>query len=185
MKAFPLKLNTSNPGKLKEFQGLFEKHGCLLEASHCDLKEIDADPVSVVSHKASQLAENVMVEDTSLEIEGASIGIHVRWLLDSLPDYIGHQAEWVVLLAVRKEDLIHIYKGSVLGTIVDSRGAGGFGFDPVFLPHGETKTLAESKPHHCNARALAVEALLQENIWKTHPIIKNWNGPWQSTGGVA
>jgi XTP/dITP diphosphohydrolase len=143
-----------------------------------DLKEIDADPVSVVAHKASQLAENVMVEDTSLEIEGASIGIHVRWLLDHLPDYIGRRAEWLVLLAVRKGDLIHIYKGSVLGTIVESRGVG-FGFDPVFLPHEETNTLAESKPDHCSARALAVEALLQESVWKTHSAIKNWDGPWQ------
>lgn len=173
------KLNTSNPGKFEEFKRLFTQYGSNLEASHFDLEEIDADPIKVIAHKASQLADNVVVEDTSLDIEGASVGVNIRWLLDHLPEYNGRKAEWTVLLGYRQGNEIYIYKGSLTGTIVLPRGNGGFGFDPVFLPDGATKTLAESKPNTVNARAKAVEALIKGNIYTKHPLIENWDGPWQ------
>lgn len=173
------KLNTSNLGKFEEFTRLFAKEGIGLEATHIDLKEIDADPIQVIAHKASQLGENVIVEDTSLEVEGASLGINIRYLLDHLPDYVGHKAEWTVLLAFQREGEVYIYKGIILGTIVPPKGSGGFGFDPVFLPNGSTQTLAEAKPDSVNARAKAVESLLKEDLWTKHRLINNWDGPWQ------
>jgi XTP/dITP diphosphohydrolase len=179
MKCPTWKLNTSNPGKFEEFERLFAKYGSILETSHVDLKEIEADPITVVAHKASQLGENIIVEDTSLDIEGASVGIHIRWLLDHLSEYTGRNAEWVVLLAFRQGDQIYIYKGSVSGIIVLPRGTKGFGFDPIFCPNGSTKTLAESKPDLYNARAKAIESLLKGDIWTQSPIIENWEGSWQ------
>jgi XTP/dITP diphosphohydrolase len=119
------------------------------------------------------------VEDTSLDIEGASVGVNIRWLLDHLPEYNGRKAEWTVLLGYRQGNEIYIYKGSLTGTIVLPRGNGGFGFDPVFLPDGATKTLSESKPNTVNARAKAVEALIRGNIYTKHPLIESWDGPWQ------
>lgn len=175
------KLNTSNPGKFEEFKRLFAQYGSNLEALHFDLKEIDADPIQVVAHKASQLGEGIIVEDTSLDVEGASIGVNIRWLLDHLSEYAGHKAKWTVLLAFRQGDEILIYKGSVLGTIVLPRGNAGFGFDPVFLPEGSTQTLAESKPDIFNARAKAVEALIKGTIYAKHPLIKDWKGSWQNS----
>lgn len=173
------KLNTSNPGKFEEFKRLFAKYGSTLETSHFDLKEIDSDPIKVVAHKASQLGENIIVEDTSLEIEGTSIGINIRWLLDHLTEYAGRKAEWTVLLAFRQGNQIYIFKGSVSGIIVLPRGTTGFGFDPVFLPNGSAETLAESKPDQFNARSKAVESLLKGEVWMIHPSIENWEGPWQ------
>lgn len=177
----PWKLNTSNPGKFEEFKRLFARYGSELETSHIDLDEIDADPIQVVAHKASQLGENIVVEDTSLDIEGASVGVNIRWLLDHLPEYKGRKAEWIVLLAVHQGNEVHIYKGSVKGTIVLPKGVGGFGFDPVFLPDGASTTLAESKPDRFNARAKAVEALLKGDIYTKHPLIEKWEGPWQTS----
>lgn len=173
------KLNTSNAGKFEEFKRLFSQHGQTLETSHIDLKEIDADPIQVIAHKASQLGENVLVEDTSLDVEGADVGINIRWLLDHLKDYVGRKAEWTVLLAFRQDQQIHIYRGSVSGTIVPSKGSTGFGFDPVFLPHGAKQTLAEAKPDIYNARAQAVEALLKGDVWMQQAMIEHWDGPWQ------
>lgn len=179
MKCLSHKLNTSNLGKFEEFKRLFSKYGSALETSHIDLREIDADPVKVVAHKASQLGENSIVEDTSLDIEGASVGVNIRWLSDNLTEYVGRKAEWTVLLACRQNNEIYIYKGTVSGIIVLPRGTTGFGFDPVFLPNGSTETLAESKPDLFNARAKAVESLLKGNFWVKHPIIEKWDGPWQ------
>jgi XTP/dITP diphosphohydrolase len=173
------KLNTSNPGKFAELKRLFAQNGSDLEASHFDLEEIDADPIQVIAHKASQLAENVIVEDTSLDIEGASIGINIRWLLDHMSEYKGRKAQWTVLLGFRQGSEIYIYKGSQAGTIVLPKGEGGFGFDPLFLPDGATQTLAEFKPDTINARAKAVEALIKGNIYIKHPLIEKWEGLWQ------
>ena len=84
------KLNTSNPGKLLEFQRLFAKHNVHLDSTSIDLKEVDSDPITVITHKASQLDEFTLTEDTSLAIEGAEVGVNVRWLLQHLQTYIGH-----------------------------------------------------------------------------------------------
>lgn len=174
-----LRLNTSNQGKFKEFERLFGQYGVNLMATHIDLLEIDADPLRVIAHKASQLGEDVIVEDTSLEIEGATVGINVRWLLDHLDEYQGRKAIWTVLLAVNKDGKIKIYQGQIKGTIVKSRGSSGFGFDPVFLPEGSKETLAQSKPDDVNARAKAVEAFMKGDVFLEHPVLKSWEGPWQ------
>jgi XTP/dITP diphosphohydrolase len=173
------KLNTSNLGKFEEFKSLFALYGSQIEATHIDLPEIDATPLQVIAHKASQLDENIIVDDTSLEVEGVAIGVNIRWLLQHLAQYAGHRAEWTALLAVRQANEIYIYQGAQKGSIVLPQGQAGFGFDAYFLPEGATQTLAESKPHAYNARAKAVESLLKGNFHAKHPILTQWNGPWQ------
>ncbi len=173
------KINTSNPGKLQEFQRLFAAYDVQLQNTSIDVQEIVADHLSVVAHKASQLEEFVLVEDSSLEIEGAAVGIHVRWLLDHLEDYLGHQALWTVLLAYRQGKEVMIYKGEVQGQIVQARGVQGFGFDPVFLPLNASLTLAEAKPDAVNARAKAVEAFMQNERLTIVKTIDHWDGAWQ------
>lgn len=180
MKNLSWKINTSNLNKFEEFKRLFAQHGYGLETTEIDLKEINADPLTVVTHKASQLAEEVIVDDTSLDIEDASVGIHVRWLLDHLSEYVGRKATWTVLLALHKDDEVKIYRGCVYGVIVAPKGSNAFGFDPVFLPDGASKTLAEAKPDQYNARAKAVDALIKGEVWMTRPLLKSWNGSWQN-----
>ena len=128
------KLNTSNLGKFEEFKRLFSQEGRSLETTHIDLEEI----------------------------EGASVGVNIRWLLDHLKNFVGKKAE-----------------GTVLGTIVSPQGSAGFGFDPVFKPDGSEHTLAESKPDSVNARAKAVHALIQGDLHMKNPAIDTWDGPWQ------
>lgn len=174
-----MKLNTSNKGKFEEFKRLFEAYGHELEMSNIDLPEIDADPITVVAQKASQVGEGVIVEDTSFEVEGVLVGINVRWMLDHLPEYAGKKAVWTALLAYRSGDKILIYQGKIPGMIVQPRGLNGFGFDSVFLPDGSNETLAESKPDRFNARAKAVEALIKNDLLTMNALIQKWDGPWQ------
>lgn len=173
------KLNTSNLGKFEEFKRLFLSFGKELESSHIDLQEIDADPLLVMVHKASQFQDKVLVEDSSLDIEGAVVGIHVRALLDQLDRYVGKRALWTVLLGYRENNEVLIFKGAVPGLIVNPRGTQGFGFDPVFLPDGSTKTLGEEKPDAYNARAKAVSALMSRDVFAKKTIMEEWKGPWQ------
>lgn len=172
-------LNTSNPGKLLEFKRLFAKYDITIASTEIDLKEISADPLSVVVHKASQMGEEVLVEDTSLDVEGAEVGIHVRWLFDHLSTFVNRKACWRILLAYLKEGLVYVHEAKVDGTIVLPRGNQGFGFDPVFLPKGSELTLAQERPFHVNARAQAVEAFVKSPPPIVVAPITEWNGPWQ------
>lgn len=172
-------LNTSNKGKLQEFERLFAQYGASIQSTEVDLEEILADPIPVAIHKASQLGNGILVEDTSLDIEGADVGVNIRWLLENLSEFEGRKAVWRVLLAYQKDNLVYVYEGTVSGTIVQPRGEGGFGFDPVFLPDGSDATLAQSKPDTVNARAKVVKALLTgDPISISAPMI-DWDGPWQ------
>lgn len=175
------KINTSNPNKLKEFQQIFSRYGVVLESTSLDLPEIDADPIDVVVHKASQLGDKVIVDDSLLDVEGIEIGIHVKWLMDHLSKFVGHKAVWTVLLAYKEKGEVFVFEGKVHGTIVSPRGSGNFGFNPIFQPEDSTKTLAEEKPDRVNARAIAVEALMNGRIKVRKKEIANWKGPWQKS----
>ncbi|MEC9367259.1 MAG: RdgB/HAM1 family non-canonical purine NTP pyrophosphatase [Pseudomonadota bacterium] len=58
----------------------------------------------------------------------------------------------------------HIFLGKVFGTLVwPPRGTRGFGYDPMFLPDGETLTFGDMEPHAKHAishRARAFEKFL-------------------------
>jgi XTP/dITP diphosphohydrolase len=172
-------LNTCSRGKLQEFQRLFARYGVVLAHTEIDIEEIEADPVTVVVYKASTLGEGILIEDTSLEIEGASVGVNVRWLLGRLHQYVGRKTTWRSLLARQNAGQVYVYEGKICGTIVQPKGKGGFGFDPFFLPENSTYTLAEAKPDSVNARAKAVEALMQGITVAILPPISHWEGPWQ------
>lgn len=173
------KLNTSNPGKLEEYQRIFSANGYSLVVTDIDLREIDADPISVIIHKASQMGDDVLVEDTSLDVEGSDVGVNVRWLLEHLSSLIGRRARWCVYLAYQRESVVFVYEGVVYGTIVEAKGSNGYGFDPVFLPDGSEETLGQNKPDAVNARWQAAQALFENTPCAVAPVLKEWDGPWQ------
>jgi len=97
-------------------------------------------------------------EDSGLEVEGldGGPGVHsarsggddpVRWLLDELCGLDGgrRRARYVSeLVALSPEGVELRGTGTLAGRIADEpRGSEGFGFDPIFVPEGETSTVAE------------------------------------------
>jgi XTP/dITP diphosphohydrolase len=58
----------------------------------------------------------------------------------------------------------HVVEGTVEGVLLrERRGSGGFGYDPIFLPHGFDATTAEMKPEQKDAishRGRAMRALV-------------------------
>jgi XTP/dITP diphosphohydrolase len=53
-----------------------------------------------------------------------------------------------------------LVEGRVEGRLVDPpRGAGGFGYDPMFVPEGERRTFAEMPPHEKHAQSHRGRAL--------------------------
>jgi len=168
------KVNTSNAGKLAEFRKYL---GDVVATPH-DLEEPDADLYTVIQYKASQF-EDVIVDDTSLEIEGVAAGVNIRWLLETLDEHIGKRAEFVCLLGLRRGDEVKIFEGRQWGTLVAPRG-NSFGFSNHFLPVGTTKTFGEARPDALNPRKHAVDRLLLDTPARVLPVLMTWNGKFQS-----
>lgn len=118
-------------------------------------------------------------EDSGLEVEGLggapgiksarfAGGMHVDRLLAELEDVEGEQrrARYVCELVALSPGGDELRGTGILdGRIVDeARGSAGFGFDPVFVPAGEERTVAELgdewKREHSH-RARAASALRQ------------------------
>jgi XTP/dITP diphosphohydrolase len=120
----------------------------------------------------------VLGEDSGVEIEGLEGGpgvLSARWAagreaeraleeLESV-DREGRRARYVCeLVAISPEGAEHRGTGVLEGRIAEERsGSQGFGFDPVFIPDGEERTVAELgndwKREHSH-RARAARALL-------------------------
>lgn len=167
------KVNSSNANKLEEFG----RHLGPVESIKLDLEEPDAEPLTVIRYKASQFDE-VLVDDTSLFVDGEDVGANVRWLLGDLPRYIGKGATFICLIAIRRNQQVEIYKGEVRGKIVEPRG-NSFGFNNYFLPDASEKTFGEHLPDDLNPRYLAVLQLKANKPYRIERQLKVWTGPFQ------
>ncbi len=119
----------------------------------------------------------VLGEDSGIEcvaLDGAP-GLHsARWApgldqADALLERLGgepeRRARMVTELVALAPDGSELRGGGVLeGELAtERRGSGGFGYDPIFVPLGETRTVAEigeAWKHAHSHRALAAQALL-------------------------
>lgn len=178
-----MKLLSSNEDKLKEFN----RYGIpmLSLEKGKDIKEVDSDPQTVVLYKAKEAGEGHIVEDTSLHIEGEDIGTNIRWKMDEISLLEGKRAIWELWLGVYEEGKISLYKGEVKGVIVNSEDSG-FGFDPYFIPDGESRTLHQLEKageKDCwSARKLAVESYLKKE-WvqiQNAEELPEWTGEYQT-----
>ena len=171
-------VNTANPGKMAEFERYFARlAGARVQALRRDLREPDADEVTIMRYKASQF-DGVIVDDTSLEVEGARVGTNVKWLVPELERFEGHKATFVCLVGLRRGGKVELYRGETRGTLTRKRGES-FGFLPYFIPEGRFKTFAEEWPDELNPRLHAVRDLLEGRPWQVCEPLEQWDGAWQ------
>lgn len=120
-------------------------------------------------------------DDTGLEVEalqGAPGVISARYageqrsaednmelLLKNLSGSANRAARFRTVITLITPAFTKQFEGMVTGQIIpEGRGTGGFGYDPIFLPDGYTKTLAEMSMEEKNAishRARAVSKLVE------------------------
>lgn len=67
------------------------------------------------------------------------------YLLEKLRGQADRRAKFVsVVILAHPNGQVETYRGELSGTLLEGpRGTGGFGYDPLFVPDGETRTLAE------------------------------------------
>ena len=171
-------LNTSNKYKIADYREWFPN----LQATGLDLQEPDADPITVIRYKASQFDDGVLVEDSSLDVEGENVGVNIKWMCSHMERFINKRARSVSLLAYKKGNRIHIFRGEVSGKIVakDGKCSSKGGFDPIFLPDGATKTLYDAKPLQYNARWYSTAKFIMGQSDAVADILPVWPGKMQN-----
>lgn len=198
-------LMTSNEGKTKEFQELMD----CLRGGYKNLKsppEIKSqDPLEVILHKTKDMFDAnkkmlahhnfvggntiIIVEDTSLMIDGHTVGTDIKYVVDNMEQYAGCLAEWNVYLGVSNKNFIEVYKGSITGNLLKhGYGNSKFGFDRHFAPNKNNPdylTLSQlqdlKQKHAFSARANAIRNFNKGDfIYRVHiNDIPKWNGDYQ------
>lgn len=170
----PLVFITGNMNKAKWTQRyihvpMTHKKLDLTEIQSLDIKEI-------VEHKVKKayaiLKQPVMVEDTSFVFQelGKLPGPLIKWFFEEMGNeglcnliHKNRRAFYNVTFGIYDGKQLHLCEGVVHGTIAEKpRGEKGFGWDPIFIPEGKTKTHGEMTDEEIDAvsaRRLALEKL--------------------------
>jgi XTP/dITP diphosphohydrolase len=177
---------TTNPGKLREFQNAapdFEIRQLSLniEAPHENGATFEANAALKAVYYSRFAGGYVFADDSGLEVDalsGAPGVLSARYagdhstdqanndlLLTNLSGETHRSARFVCVIALAlKGELIHTFRGSVEGRILEApQGTGGFGYDPLFYHEpfgctfGEARLEDKKKVSH---RAQALEAML-------------------------
>lgn len=170
-----LLLATGNEHKARELQALL---GRPVQRVKLDLPELQAvDVQEVIEAKAREayrlVGKPVLVEDTGLAFAAwhGLPGALIRWFLERvgneglcqmLQSYEQTAASAETCIGYFDGSACHVFRGVVIGQIVRTpRGSGGFGWDPIFMPNGWTKTFAEmtEEKNLVSMRKLAVAQL--------------------------
>ncbi|MEO8068092.1 MAG: RdgB/HAM1 family non-canonical purine NTP pyrophosphatase [Flavobacteriales bacterium] len=176
---------TANPGKVEELRLLLPKGLALGTLVDAGIAEEVPETGDTLEANALQKARYVherkggacMADDTGLEVDalGGAPGVfsaryagpqrspadNVKKLLEELRDMSDRGARFRTVIAyIAVDGTEHLFEGEVRGTITtEPRGTGGFGYDPVFLPHMSDLTFAElpiEKKNAISHRAQAV-----------------------------
>ena len=159
---------TNNPHKVEEIQAAI---GDILEVISLKQAGIDVDipePHDTLEANASEKSGtiyrmtgmNCFSEDTGLEVralngepgvksaryagEDRAFSENIARLLDKLGDHKDRSARFRTVISLIINGHEHLFEGICEGHILTApRGTGGFGYDPVFVPDGDSRSFGE------------------------------------------
>lgn len=180
---------TNNKHKLSEIRDLMGSDfdlvglkdiGCYedIPEEHSTLEENASDKAWYVFNKYGC---NVFADDTGLEIEAlmGEPGVfsaryagesknpeaNMTMVLDKMKGLSYREAQFRTVISLVLGGVETRLEGIVKGNILTKkRGSAGFGYDPIFLPHGYDKTFAEmmlNEKNRVSHRAIAFQKLLE------------------------
>jgi XTP/dITP diphosphohydrolase len=123
-----------------------------------DTLEANATEKSTTIHQLTH--KNCFSEDTGLEVlalggapgvksaryagEGRNFQDNINLLLENLTGIENRKAQFRTVISLIWQNKEYLFEGICEGVIVQSqKGFEGFGYDPIFIPNGATKTFAE------------------------------------------
>ncbi len=185
----PMKLifASHNQNKVKEINSLLE--GLVNVYSLNDIGIIEEIPETGETLKENSFIKaqacakitglNVFADDTGLEVEALNgePGVYsaryagpekLAWknmekLISELSNKSNKKARFVSWICLIINNQTFYFEGELKGTIIsEMKGVNGFGYDPIFVPEGETRTLAEMSSEEKNRishRAIALQKM--------------------------
>ena len=179
---------TNNAHKLDEISSILGEKVELLSLKdihcHVDIPETADTLEGNAMLKAEYIYKNYgldcFADDTGLEVEalngapgvysaryagaeGHNAEAKMQKLLQNMQGVQNRKAQFRTAICLILDGKKHLFEGIVKGEIIkEKRGSSGFGYDPIFVPEGYTKTFAElgnETKNKISHRALAVEKL--------------------------
>lgn len=179
---------TNNAHKLDEISSILGDKIELLSLKdincHVDIPETADTLEGNAMLKAAYIYENYgldcFADDTGLEVEaldgapgvfsaryaegeGHNAEANMQKLLQNMQGIQNRKAQFRTAICLILDGKKHLFEGIVKGEIIkEKRGGSGFGYDPIFVPEGYTKTFAElgnEIKNKISHRAQAVEKL--------------------------
>lgn len=160
---------TNNAHKLSEIRAILNGDIHILSLAdigcHDDIPEtadtLEGNALIKARWVKERYGYNCFADDTGLEVTAlnGAPGVHTaryaypdrhdpeantRKLLSELKGQVDRTAQFRTAIALIMGDEEHLFEGIVRGEIAtEERGTEGFGYDPVFIPEGESLTFAQ------------------------------------------
>ena len=194
---------TNNPHKVEELKAFVGNVFEILSLKEAGIYIDIPEPYDTLEENASIKSKtiydltglNCFSEDTGLEVEaldGApgvksaryagevkSFQKNIDKLLLNIDPFINRKARFRAVISLIVDGMETLFEGISEGRIIkEQRGVMGFGYDPIFVPDGESRTFAEmtiaekSKFNHRTKAAAKLVAFLQ-NLKQTPQIEHN------------
>lgn len=168
MKIENLYFLTTNKKKAEDFTHF----GLGVKEFHEEVPEVlSADVETVVLYKAKDTGlNNIVVEDTSLEVEGADFfGTQIKHVYEEVKDdssFNGKKAQWKVSICMKIDENYYISTGSLEGILKYPALDRGYHFDRIFsVLKGDNYVQFELLTHEekieCGPRFQALKKLTQ------------------------
>lgn len=180
---------TNNKNKIAEVRKVISGKIQLLSLAdincHDELPEtsgtIHGNAMEKAQYVAKKFNANCFADDSGLEIDSLdgmpgvdsayyagpqkNADANMNKVLAQLQKSPNRSAQFKTVIALVFYGKTHLFEGIVRGTILpEKKGTGGFGYDPIFMPHGFNKSFAEmsmSEKNSMSHRAIAVNKLVQ------------------------
>ena len=173
---------TGNKHKLEHFLRYADFPVNHIDLDHTEIQSLDVK--KIVEHKAEEaykiVKNEVLVEDVSLTFKALDKlpGPLVKWFLESigaeglcrlLDNFSDRSAVASVIFALYDGTTMKLFYGEMQGTIAKHPQGDSFGWTPIFIPKGYTKSYGEMSHEEQNKssmRRIAVEKInnyLKEN----------------------
>lgn len=167
---------TNNEHKLREVRQLLgDQHrvlslsdiGCVEELRE-DQDTLEGNSLQKAQYIFDRYQVSCFADDTGLEVEAlqGAPGVYsaryagdqrndndnISLLLKSLDKSVNRKARFRTIITLVMQGEVHQFEGIANGEILTSkRGEHGFGYDPIFLPEGHQKSMAELTSAEKNA----------------------------------
>ncbi|MBK9388643.1 MAG: RdgB/HAM1 family non-canonical purine NTP pyrophosphatase [Bacteroidetes bacterium] len=178
---------SNNDHKIREIRSIIDSSIKLLSLHDMNIREdipeeepnLEGNALAKARYVHRITGMNVFADDTGLEVdalgglpgvksarfagESKDFSANIDKLLLMLGSNKNRKAQFRTVIALIWENEEYLFEGIVEGQIINERrGIEGFGYDPVFIPDGKTRTFAEmplKEKNEVSHRARAFEKL--------------------------